>query len=77
MLTKNNKKGLSAVEALQYSAVHKFHQASIALIVHNLISRDMTKEFWKCFIQFDTNEDGRIDRNELNNGLKMVDTKKD
>ena len=37
----------------------------------------MTKELRKCFIQFDTNGDGRLDRDELISGLKMVDTKKD
>jgi calcium-dependent protein kinase len=61
----------------RYSAVQKLQQASIAFIVHNLISREMTKELRKCFIQFDTNGDGRLDREELISGLKMVDTKKD
>ena len=35
----------------------------------------MTKELRKCFIQFDTNGDGRLDKQELINGLKTVDTK--
>jgi calcium-dependent protein kinase len=61
----------------RYSAVQKLQQASIAFIVHNLISREMTKELRKCFIQFDTNGDGRLDKKELINGLKMVDTKND
>ena len=59
----------------KYNATQILQQASIAFIVHNLISRDMTKELRKCFIQFDTNGDGRLDREELINGLKMVDTK--
>ena len=61
----------------RYSAVQILQQASIAFIVHNLISREMTKELRKCFIQFDTNGDGRLDKKELINGLKMVDTKND
>ena len=60
----------------KYNAVQILQQASIAFIVHNLISRDMTKELRKCFIQFDTNGDGRLDKEELINGLKQVDTKK-
>jgi calcium-dependent protein kinase len=60
----------------KYSAVQILQQASIAFIVHNLISRDMTKELRKCFIQFDTKGDGRLDKEELINGLKQVDTKK-
>ena len=81
----NQKINFIAIETLnaivtnlyKYSAVQILQQASVAFIVHNLISRDMTKELRKCFIQFDTNGDGRLDRNELINGLKMVDTKKD
>ena len=60
----------------KYNAVQILQQASIAFIVHNLITRDMTKELRKCFIQFDTNGDGRLDKEELINGLKQVDTKK-
>jgi len=59
----------------KYNAVQILQQASIAFIVHNLISRNMTKELRKCFIQFDTNGDGRLDKQELINGLKTVDTK--
>jgi calcium-dependent protein kinase len=60
----------------KYNAVQILQQASIAFIVHNLISRNMTKELRKCFIQFDTNGDGRLDKQELINGLKQVDTQK-
>jgi calcium-dependent protein kinase len=60
----------------KYNAVQILQQASIAFIVHNLISRNMTKELRKCFIQFDTNGDGRLDKQELINGLKQVDTHK-
>ena len=81
----NQKINFIAIETLneivanlyKYSAVQILQQASIAFIVHNLISREMTKELRKCFIQFDTNGDGRLDKDELINGLKMVDTKKD
>ena len=59
----------------KYNAVQILQQASIAFIVHNLITRNMTKELRKCFIQFDTNGDGRLDKQELINGLKTVDTK--
>ena len=34
---------------------------------------EMTKELRKCFIQFDTNGDGRLDKQELINGLKFMD----
>ena len=60
----------------KYNAVQILQQASIAFIVHNLISRNMTKELRKCFIQFDTNGDGRLDKQELIHGLQQVDTKK-
>ena len=59
----------------KYNAVQILQQASIAFIVHNLITRNMTKELRKCFIQFDSNGDGRLDKQELINGLKTVDTK--
>ena len=61
----------------KYNAVQILQQASIAFIVHNLISRNMTKELRKCFIQFDTNGDGRLDKKELINGLKMVHSRND
>ena len=57
----------------KYKAEQILQQASIACIVHNLINRNMTKELRKCFIQFDTNGDGRLDKQELINGLKLVD----
>ena len=57
----------------KYNAVQILQQASIAFIVHNLIKRNMTKELRKCFIQFDTNGDGRLDKQELINGLKFMD----
>ena len=62
------------INLYKYNAVQILQQASIAFIVHNLISRNMTKELRKCFIQFDTNGDGRLDKEELINGLKRVDT---
>jgi calcium-dependent protein kinase len=80
----NKKINFLAIETLnaivtnlyKYNAVQILQQASIAFIVHNLISRNMTKELRKCFIQFDTNGDGRLDKQELINGLKQVDTHK-
>ena len=62
------------INLYKYNAVQILQQASIAFIVHNLITRNMTKELRKCFIQFDTNGDGRLDKEELINGLKLVDT---
>ena len=81
----NQKINFIAIETLneivanlyKYSAVQILQQASIAFIVHNLISREMTKELRKCFIQFDENGDGRLDKDELINGLKMAETKED
>jgi calcium-dependent protein kinase len=81
----NQKINFIAIETLneivtnlyKYSAVQILQQASIAFIVHNLISREMTKELRKCFIQFDANGDGRLDKDELINGLKMAETKED
>ena len=61
------------VNLKKYNAVQKLQQASIAFIVHNLISRSMTKELRKCFILFDTNGDGQLDKKELINGLLLVD----
>ena len=78
----NNKKiNFLSIETLQsitsnlfkYNVVEVLQQASIAFIVHNLINRNMTKELRKCFIQFDSNGDGRLDKQELINGLKSVD----
>ena len=81
----NQKINFIAIETLneivtnlyKYSAVQILQQASIAFIVHNLISREMTKELRKCFILFDANGDGRLDKDELINGLKMAETKED
>ena len=81
----NQKINFIAIETLneivsnlyKYSAVKILQQASIAFIVHNLISREMTKELRKCFIQFDANGDGRLDKDELINGLKMAEAKED
>ena len=81
----NQKINFIAIETLneivtnlyKYRAVQILQQASIAFIVHNLISREMTKELRKCFILFDANGDGRLDKDELINGLKMAETRDD
>ena len=56
----------------KYSATQKLQQATLAFIVHNLIKREDIKEIRKCFIEFDKNGDGRLDKNELVKGLSLV-----
>ena len=56
----------------KYSATQKLQQATLAFIVHNLIKREDIKEIRKCFIEFDKNGDGRLDKNELVKGLCFI-----
>ena len=55
-----------------FSATHKLQQATLAFIVHNLIPKEETDIQRKCFILFDLNGDGKLDRAEMITGLSLV-----
>ena len=61
----------------KYSATQKLQQATLAFIVHNLISKEDTDILRKCFILFDTNGDGHLDKEEMVYGLSLVLSKED
>jgi len=52
----------------------KLQQATLAYIVHNLTKREDLEEMRKAFIEFDSNGDGKLTREELINGLLKVKT---
>ena len=47
----------------------KFQQMVLAFIVHNVPDTDETKDILKIFRLFDSNDDGRLTKDELYNGL--------
>ena len=55
-----------------YSATQKLQQATLAFIVHNLIKTEDVKNLRKVFIEFDKRGDGRLNKEELIDGLSMV-----
>lgn len=55
-----------------YKADKKIQQSSLAYIVHNLTRREDTEFLKLVFINFDTNGDGRLTKDELINGLKII-----
>ena len=61
----------------KYSATQKLQQATLAFIVHNLISKEDTDILRKCFILFDTKGDGHLDKEEMIHGLSLVLSKED
>ena len=54
---------------VQYEINSKFRQMCIAFIVHNVPDTDETKDILKIFRLFDSNDDGRLTKDELYNGL--------
>ena len=55
-----------------FSATQKLQQATLAFIVHNLIKTEEVKNLRKVFIEFDQNGDGRLNKDELIDGLSSV-----
>ena len=69
-----NNRDLTAIigNLKKFSATHKLQQATLAFIVHNLISKEDTDILRKCFILFDSNGDGHLDKEEMINGLSLI-----
>ncbi len=54
---------------VQYEINSKFQQMCIAFIVHNVPDTEETKDILKIFRLFNTNDDGKLTKQELYNGL--------
>ena len=54
----------------------KFQQMVLAFIVHNVPDTDETKDILKIFRLFDSNDDGRLTKDELYNGLVKYENQK-
>ena len=54
----------------------KFQQMVLAFIVHNVPDTDETKDILKIFRLFDSNDDGRLTKEELYNGLVKYENQK-
>ena len=62
---------------MHYQINSKFQQMVLAFIVHNVPDSEETKDILKIFRQFNENDDGKLTKNELFNGLaKYVKTNK-
>ena len=62
---------------MHYQINSKFQQMVLAFIVHNIPDSEETKDILKIFRQFNENDDGKLTKNELFNGLaKYVKTNK-
>jgi len=57
-----------------FSTNQKLQQAALAYIVHNLTKKEDLEEMRKAFVEFDTNGDGKLTKDELINGLLKVKT---
>jgi len=51
---------------------HKLQQAALSYIVHNLTKKEDLKEIRQVFVEFDTNCDGKLTKQEFVNGLSKV-----
>lgn len=54
---------------IAYQINSKFQQMVLAFIVHNVPDTEETKDILKIFRLFNTNDDGKLTKNELLNGL--------
>ena len=54
-----------------FAARHKFQQATLAFLVHQVTSTDMMKDLRKIFKEFDKNGDGQLTYSELKEGFKI------
>ena len=62
---------------MHYQINSKFQQMVLAFIVHNVPDSEETKDILKIFRQFNENDDGKLTKTELFNGLaKYVKTNK-
>jgi calcium-dependent protein kinase len=55
----------------------KFQQACISYIIHNMLKTDDIKEYRKIFMQFDTDSDGKLAKEELIKGFSKITSKED
>jgi calcium-dependent protein kinase len=72
--TSNDKLKKITSNIKNFTANQKLQQATLAIIVHNMISKEDTDELRKCFMEFDDNGDGRLTKEELMKGLLKIMT---
>ena len=61
---------------ISYQINSKFQQMVIAFIVHNVPDTEETKDILKIFRLFNTNDDGRLTKEELSKGLAQYEDPK-
>ena len=66
----NNSYKIPISNIKNFAARHKFQQATIAFLVHQVSSTDMMKDLRKIFKEFDKNGDGQLSYTELKEGFK-------
>jgi len=59
---------------INFQSNQKLQQASLAFIVHNLVSKEQTTVLRKAFNEFDENGDGHLTKEELEKGLLKIMT---
>jgi len=70
-LPKNDKSTRNALENLKkFQATQKLQQASIAFIVHQMSTNEITKDLRDIFKAMDTSGDGRLTMDEIKNGYQ-------
>ena len=57
---------------IEFRAEQKLQQATLAYLVHNLCSIEEIQELKDVFMYFDTNNDGRLTKEELMTGLTRI-----
>jgi len=55
-----------------YKTNYKLQESAIAIIVHNIPHNDEIKELEKAFRNIDTNKDGKLTKEEMENGFNSI-----
>ena len=56
----------------KFNCNQKFQQACVSYIVHNMVKKEEIQEYRKIFSKFDSNNDGRLSREELIAGFSQT-----
>ena len=55
----------------KFSATQKLQQATMSMMVQNMVTKEETNRLQQVFMQLDTNKDGKLQYNELMSGYEI------